>query len=611
VGGHSEKSDGGQDERARLERSGIAASPGVGIGKAYVVDRRRVHVPRTQIERGAVQEEVHRFREAVGTTQEQVEAIKARLPHGEHRQILKAQQMMLRDPDLLQTVETLIREESINAEWAVTRAIDDIKEKLDQADEQYFRERRSDMTFLVERVVLNLQGDHRDEIQPPVGAVVVAHDLSPADTAQLARVDVAGIVTDVGGQTSHSAIMARSLEIPAVVGLVDMISNVRSGDDVIVNGIQGIVIVRPGERELETWQGERERYDAFEDRVQKDHALPATTRDGVHVALRANVALEEEIGSALFHGAEGVGLYRTEYLYLDRDTLPTEEEHYRRAKAVLQKTAPYPVIFRTFDLGSDKPCKLFSFHEPEANPAMGVRSMRLALRERGAFLAQLRGLHRAALHGPLGIMLPLVSGLAELRQGLDAVAEAREQLENAGMAYAEDVAVGIMIEMPSAALVADVLVRHVDFVSIGTNDLIQYTLAIDRDNDHVGHLYRPLHPAILRLIHQVACAGAEAEVPVSLCGEMAADPRVTWVLCGLGVMELSMHSSAIPVIKSIIRGSDTSEMMALAGACLQASDTDAAELLVLEAMEARFPEHLRHGGGQRLGSSEDSAPERA
>jgi phosphotransferase system enzyme I (PtsI) len=589
-------------QRERKQLSGVAASAGVGIGGAYVVDR-RVHVPHTEIGAEAVDDEIARFREAMRTTQEQIEAIKARLPHGEHRQILKAEQMMLRDPDLTGQVESLIREELMGSEWAVTHAVDGIKQTLDQADDQYFRERRSDVAFLADRVVLNLQGDHPGEIQPPPGSVVVAHDLSPADTAQLARADVTGIVTGAGGRTSHSAIMARSLEIPAVIGVEGITSHVRSGDDIIVNGMDGVVIVRPSADELEHWTDERLRYEEFEDRIQRDHALQAISRDGIHVALRANVALEDEIGSALFHGAEGIGLYRTEYVYLNRDTPPTEEEHYRRAKAVLRKTAPHPVIFRTFDLGSDKPSKVFGFGDKEANPALGIRSLRLALREREAFYRQLRGLHRAALHGPLRIMLPLVSGLAELRTGLEAVAEARQQLEDAGMAYADDVPVGVMIELPSAALVADVLARHVDFLSIGTNDLIQYTLAIDRENDHVGYLYQPLHPAILKLIHQVTCAGAQAGIPVSLCGEMASDPRFTWVLCGLGVRELSMHPSAIPVIKSIIRESDTTEMMAVAAQCLNADDADEAERAVLPIMEARFPEHLRHGGGQGSGAS--------
>lgn len=583
-------------EPVRLERSGIPASPGIAIGPAFVVDRRRVHVPRTEIDRDSVDAEAERFRAAIRTTQEQLETIKARMPHGEHRQILKAQQMMLRDPDLLNQTEALIREEFINAEWALARVMDEVLAVLDQADDAYFRERSSDVAFLGERVILNLQGDHPGELQPPPGCIVVAHDLSPADTAHLARGQVLGLLTGAGTQTSHTAIVARSFEIPAVVGVDNIIGDVRSGDMLILDASQGEVVVRPTEAELVEWGSERDKYEAFEDRIQREHALPATTQDGARVVLRANVGLDEEVASARFHGAEGIGLYRTEFTFMNREDRPSEEEHYRRAKGVLRKMAPYPVIFRTFDLGADKTSGLVSFQEKEANPAMGLRSMRLALRERDLFLDQLRGLLRAGLHGPLRIMLPLIGGLEELRAGLEAVEEAKAQLEQAHMPFEADVPIGIMIEMPSAAIVSDLLVQHVDFVSIGTNDLIQYTLAIDRENEHVGYLYQPLHPAIIRLIRRITEAAMAHDVPVSLCGEMAADPYFTWVLVGLGVTELSMHPSAVPVIKNIIRGSASEEMQALAGRVLEAPDAETAEAIVRETMASRFSEHLRHGG---------------
>lgn len=584
----------------RRRREGIAASPGVAIGPAYVVDRHKIPVPRRSIERTDTDAEVHRFRKGLRDTQAQLEQIKGRLPHGEHRQILKAQQLMLRDPDMASHVEQLIRDEHICAEWALSRVADEIRDTLQKADDQYFRERSGDITFLAERVLLTLRGEDPTEISPPAGAVVVAHDLPPADTAGFARTEVVGMVTAMGGQTSHSAIVARSLEIPAVVGVDGIDQDVEDGDTVIVDAIHGVVVVRPSTEELEQWEQIRDRYERFEDRVQREHGLPASGRDGTHVTLRANVALEAELGSALFHGAEGVGLYRTEFMFMDREIPPSEEEHYRLAKNVLRRVAPYPVVFRTFDLGSDKPTRLVSWTERERNPAMGLRSLRLALREREMFLSQLRGLLRAAVHGPLRIMLPLVSGLSELRAAYDAVAEARRQLADARMAHAQVVPVGIMIEMPSAAIIADRLAPHVDFMSIGTNDLIQYTLAIDRDNDDVGYLYRPLHPSILRLIKGVAQAGREHGISVSLCGEMAADPRYTWVLAGLGVRELSMHPSAIPVIKNIIRSSDLTEMEALSQQVLEAADVDEAERMVLGVMRERFPEHLLHGGGQPL-----------
>lgn len=589
----------------RAERYGVAASSGIGIGIAYVVDRRRVQVPRTLIDKESTETEKGRFLEAMRDTRQQIEVIKKRLPHGEHRAILKAQQMMLRDPDLIGRVEVLIGDDLRCAEWAVATATDEIHEMLDQADDEYFRERRSDIVFLAERVILALLGDNPQEIKPPPGAVVIAHDLSPADTAHLHRCEVAGIVTAAGGKTSHSAIMARSLQIPAVVGVDGILGAVFSGELVIVDGVRGEVILRPEVEEIGGHEIERERYNAFEQRVQREHAFPAITLDGRRVMTRANLSLSEDIEIGVSYGADGIGLYRSEYMYMNRDTLPSEEEHYRTAKKVLRHYAPHPVVFRTFDLGSDKPSKLLGISKHEANPAMGLRSLRLALRKRDIFLAQLRGLLRAALHGPLRIMLPLVGSLEELEDGIAAVEEARDQLEAAGMAYASDCPLGVMIETPSAALIADLLAARVDFMSIGTNDLIQYTMAVDRDNDDVDYLYQPLHPAMLRLIKRVAEAGALADVPVSLCGEMAADPRYTWILIGLGIYELSMSPSAVPVIKHIIRGSSSTEMAELTARVLCTKTASGASELVLEVMRERFPEHLKHGGGRSSVVEED------
>jgi phosphotransferase system enzyme I (PtsI) len=594
------------DSAARRERDGDAVSPGVGIGPAYVVDRRHVHVPHRHLDKSEVEDEQGRFRAALRQAQEQLEGIKSKLPHGEHRQILKAQQMMLRDPHLLSRTDTLIRDELINAEWAISNAVDEIRDTLGKASDEYFRERQFDVAFMGERILQNLGGDHPGEIIPPEGSVVVAHDLSPADTAQLHRCRVAGIVTEEGGQTSHSAIMARALEIPAVVGVDNVIGQVETGDVVIVDGIRGQVLIRPRQGTIDEYHVEVDRYQAFETKILKQRALPAITNDGLHIDIRANLALDEEVESARKFGAEGVGLYRTEFLYMNREQLPTEEDHYRAAKAVLRRCAPHPVVMRTFDLGSDKQCRFFEPDEPEANPALGMRSLRLALRERDVFLTQLRGLLRAGLHGPLRIMLPLVSSLRELKAGLKAVAEARHQLEESGMAYEADVPVGIMIEVPAAAIIADVLADHVDFMSIGTNDLIQYTLAIDRESDDVNYLYQPLHPAIIRLIQNVCAAAARAKIPVSLCGEMAADPRFTWVLVGLGIREMSMHPAAIPIIKSIIRSSSSAEMRSLADQIVGTTTAAEARKIVNTEMQARFPEHLEHGAGGRKDS--DGSP---
>jgi phosphotransferase system enzyme I (PtsI) len=585
---------------APIERRGTAVSPGLGIGPAYVVDRRSVNVPHNRIEREQVDAEIKRFKAALKTAHEQLEAIKSRLGQGEHRQILKAQQMMLRDPALVQRTEALIRDELIGAEWALSRSVDQIRDMLASVGDEYLSARQFDVAFLGERVIMTLGGHDRDAIVPPEGSVVVAYDLSPADTANFHRYKVAGIATEEGGQTSHTAIMARALQIPAVVGVDDLLSTIHSGHQVIVDGVHGLVTVHPTPEQVVVLEQEVQRYVAFETEIRREHALPAQTQDGEMVTLRANLALDNEITLARRYGAEGVGLYRTEFMYMNRDEAPTEEEHYRMAKALLKRWEPHPVRVRTFDLGSDKPSPVFGRSEIEANPAMGLRSLRLALRHREHFLAQLRGLLRAALHGPLQIMLPLVSGVEELAAAREAFEQARAQLAEQGMPHASEVPVGAMIEMPSAAVVADLIARHVDFMSIGTNDLIQYTLAIDRDNDDVNYLYEPLHPAILRLIKMVCDAGKSYRVPVSMCGEMAADPRYTWVLVGLGLRELSMQSSAIPVVKNVIRSSRLAEMEQLAQHVLACETGEEARRLVMASMRERFQEHIQHAPGSVL-----------
>lgn len=583
--------------RETTERRGAAVSPGLGIGPAYVVDRREVNIPRTHIEREAVEDELKRFRAALRGTQDQLETIKGRLTYGEHRQILKAQQMMLRDPGLVQRTEGLIRDELINAEWAVSRTVDEIRQTLAKASDEVFRARQFDIAFIGERLIITLGGDERDSITPPEGSVVVAHDLSPADTAQLSRYKVAGVVTEEGGQTSHTAIIARALGIASVVGVDDLLSAVDTGDQVIVDGVHGIVHIRPTQEQIDAAAAEVERYAAFEAQIHKEHALPAQTDDGEIVRLRCNLALAEEIEVARRYGAEGVGLYRTEFMFMKRETAPSEEEHYRTAKALLQRWAPHIVRVRVFDLGSDKQCSLVATGEREANPAMGLRSMRLALRHRDLLLAQLRGLLRAALHGPLQIMLPLVSGLEEFAAVREVFEEARAQLVEHGLPHADHVPIGAMIEVPSAALTADLMARHVDFMSIGTNDLIQYTLAIDRENDEVNYLYEPLHPAIVRMIKMICDAANKTDTPLSLCGEMASDPRYTWVLVGLGLRDLSMQASAIPVVKNIIRTSSLDEMEALASAVLACETAAEARRLVMQTIGHRFGEHLLHTAG--------------
>lgn len=585
-------------DRGRKWIRGRPASPGIGLGAAYVIERRDVQIPHARVPEHRIDHEVQRLLDAITAAKEHLQALRSRLGPKESRSILNAQQMMLTDPTLIARTEAKIREDRINAEWALVKVTDALQNAISVSDVEYLRERREDIIFIRRRLLRTLRGEHADEIEPPPGAVVVAHDLSPAETAQFSRTQVAGIVTEVGGPTSHSAIMARALGIPAVVGVESagaLVRDVNSGDAVIVDGTRGRLFLKPDAETTASYRKQAAEFEAFEEKFTVENALPTVAQGGLRISLRANLAFAEELDVAIVHGAEGVGLYRTEYMYMDRDTPPREEEHYRTAKGILARCAPHPVVFRTFDLGADKACHLFPRSEKEANPAMGMRSIRLSLRHRELFLCQLRGLLRAAVHGPARLLLPFISGIDELHEALAAIDEAREQLEDQGLPYEREVEVGVMVELPSAVMIADVLAQHVDFMSLGTNDLIQYALAIDRENEDVGYLYQPLHPGVLRMIHHVCQAGQAAKIPVSLCGEMASDPRYAWILVGLGVHELSVHPAAIPLLKNIIRASHEDEMREFAQRVLRTRSVQEARATVEEVMGQRFPEHLLHG----------------
>ncbi len=590
---------------------GIGASPGIAIGRAHVVDRRRVKVPKRHIVEAEVQDELDRLDAAVASTDEELDRIKRKFHDrdqngGEdHHQIIEAHQMMLHDEHhLLGPTRRRIRDEKVNAEWALRRTVEEIKSVFDAIEEDYFRERRSDVDFVGDRLLHNLLGEHVDVLgSTPPGAVVVAHDLSPADTAHLHRSQVAAFVTDAGGKTSHSAILARAFEIPAVVGIEHATERIVPGGLVIVDGGRGEVLVNPTPGEVEEYRSRIRRHRAFVGELLGNRDLPAETSDGARVHIYANVEITDEIPSALDHGAEGIGLYRTEFLYLDRADLPREEEHYMHARGVLRRLAGLPATFRTFDLGGDKVARFSpSLHiGHEANPALGLRSIRLCLKERGLFKTQLRGLLRATAYGKARIMFPMISGVGELRAAKAILDEAKDELRREGLPFDEQVPVGIMVEMPSAALTADLLARECDFLSIGTNDLIQYALAIDRVNEHVGYLYHPLHPAMLRMVRYVVDAGHAAGIKVGMCGEMAGEPLFAVVLCGLGLDELSMNSTSIPVVKSVIRASSQVEAQRLASDVLGIATVEEVEAFVQREMGTRFSDDLLRAAGESAG----------
>ncbi len=584
-----------------VRKRGAAASPGIAIGRAYVVDRRRLKVPKKHVTEDEADLEIARFKSAIRESDTQLEKIKNKLMAREgedHFHILEAHQLMLHDDHVVEDTIRRIRDDKINAEWALRRTVESIKAIFDAIEDDYFRERRSDIDFVGDRILRNLLGEEEGPVQPPPDAVVVANDLSPGDTAQMHRAAVAAIVTDAGGKTSHTAIIARAHEIPAVVGLEDITSLVGNGDLVIVDGTSGMVIVNPEAQTVSHYRARARREAAIGEALLANRDLPAETLDGHRIHLHANVDVVEELEGAREHGAEGVGLFRTEFLYLNRVDLPDEDEHYHYARSVVEVLNGKPITFRTFDLGGDKAGPPGTSLLREANPALGLRSMRICLSPQGRplFQAQLRGLLRASAHGSLRIMFPMVSGVLEIREAKAIVEECKEELRSRGEPFDPAVKVGIMIEMPSVALIADLVAPEVDFFSIGTNDLIQYTLAIDRVNEHVSYLYRPLHPAILRIIRYVAEAAHDHKVPVAMCGEMAGDPLFALILLGLGLTELSMNAVAIPVIKSVVRASTLSEAQALANEALTMASPEEIEAMVREHMSKRFPEDVLKTG---------------
>jgi len=546
------------EPRPEIRRTGLGVSPGISFGRAYLIGRDTLKAPRHHIEPDDVDTELARLHKAIGLSDKQLAKIKEKLASENESDyhIITAHQMMLHDEHLVGAAVEYIKENSINAEWGLRRAVDDIRAVFDSIEDPYLRERKSDVEFVFERVLRNLLGRATGPLAPPPDAVVVAYDLSPADTAQLHKAAVSGLITDAGGKTSHTAIIARAHEIPAVVGLEDITEVVETDDFLVIDGATGVVIVNPSAATVAEYREEQRRQVAAGMHLHSMKDLPARLRDGVDIQLLANIDGPDEIDAALDYGAVGIGLYRTEYLYMTGEALPDEEKHYQTTLELIDKMKGRPATIRTFDLGADKLAKFVEEADlDEANPALGLRSVRLCLNDIGRelFRAQLRGLLRASAHGPIKLMFPMISGISELRAVRAIVDDIKIELRTKGQDFDEQIKLGIMIEMPSAALTADLLSRECDFFSIGTNDLIQYTMAVDRVNEYVSYLYEPLHPSILRLVGMVAEAARAANIPVTVCGEMAGEPMIAAVLIGLGIRELSMSAVSIPEVKDVIR----------------------------------------------------------
>ena len=570
---------------------GLAASPGIAVGRCWPVDQRKVKTPKRRMLPEEVAGELARLRHALEAADRQLAEVREKvetMAGGEHTAIIDMHRMMLKDEMLLSEVQRLVRDDKVNAEWAVKRAVRKIKSAFSDIADEYFKERRADVDYVGERIIKNLMGEVVDlQEPPPDGSVIIAHDLSPADTVLLLHErKVAAFVTDAGTKTSHTAIVARAMEIPAVVGVGRISALADKGAWIVVDGQRGIVILNPSPAERSEYDDARERWLAHERELMATRDLPATTVDGVSVRLAGNIEFAEEVKSLLDHGGEGVGLYRTEFLYMGRVDFPDEEEHYRNYSQVLENLAPRLVTIRTFDLGGDKlPTGARSHDE---NPALGLRAVRYCLRHPDMFRLQLRGLLRASVHGNLRVMFPMISGVGELRAAKRAVVEAREELRREGI-EARMPPVGIMVELPSAALIADRLAKECEFLSIGTNDLIQYTMAIDRQNKDVAYLYRPLHLAVLRMLKLICEAGQAAGIPVSMCGEMAGDPINVLVLLGLGLSELSMISSSVPLVKRVVRAASAADGKRLLERLLELTAASDIEREVRAEMARKFP----------------------
>ena len=588
------------DVKRTMAIKGIGVSPGIVIGKAYLFDRFDAQVPLYHLNnKTLVQREVTRFRAAVKETEIQLQELKNKLHdlgHQEPLYIIDVHILILRDRRFTDATVEHIREKAVNAEWALRITIDSYREIFDKMEDDYLRGRISDIQFVGQGILRNLAGKRREtKTDVGEGIILVAKELSPADTAQTKIDKFLGFATDFGGKTSHTAIVAQSLGIPAVVGLEKITREVTTNDDIIVDGSSGMVIVNPDPEILRRYEVKRRHYQELKAVSLSSARMPAITKDDFRVDIGGNIEFVEEIPSALEHGAENIGLYRTEFLYLNRDKLPTEEEHFSSYRSIVGVPGLAWTTIRTFDLGGEK-----FFSDPklgrEMNPQMGLRAIRFCLKEVELFKVQLRAIARAAAYGKTRLLFPMISGVAEIRQAKKIFQEVKDELISEGSSFGSDIEIGVMIEVPAAAIIADKLAKEVDFFSIGTNDLIQYALAIDRVNERVTYLYEPLHPAVLRLVSQVVKIGHDAGIRVAMCGEMAGEPAYTLILLGLEIDELSMTPSAIPRVKKIIRNATLEESRELLKKVMTFSLSADIRKYVGKYMRGRFPEEFLING---------------
>jgi phosphotransferase system enzyme I (PtsI) len=551
--------------RGELRFEGLGVSLGIAIGPVHVVESGSVHVPEYKLEPGQIEAERERFGAAVAKAQKQLGKLKAKsasLPSAAAEEVgflLDAHLQMLTGSRVVRGVDKRIAEEAINAEWAVQAEISKVAQDFAQLDDPYLSARAEDIRVVGDRLIRNLTATPFSAFSHlPEGSIIIGEELTPADTALMDPNIVAGFATMLGGAESHTAIMARSLGLPAVLGVAGLLGQARTGDIMVVDGDEGHVVINPSARTLEFYRSRQQADQREQRQLSRLRRLPAVTRDGTEVTLQANLELPRELALALDTGAAGIGLLRTEFMFMNRDTLPDEEEQYRELVQLVEGLGGRPITVRTLDVGADKLAYSLATHlGAGANPALGLRAIRLSLKEPPLLETQLAAMLRAGAHGPVRILLPMISSTVEVRQVRDVLQRVVKRLKRRRVKIADPLPpIGVMIEVPGAALAADALAQVADFFALGTNDLTQYTLAIDRGEELVAHLYNPLHPAVLRLIQFATEAALRARIPVSVCGEIAGDPRYAPLLLGLGIRELSMAATALPRVKQRIRDLD-------------------------------------------------------
>ncbi|MFP4114071.1 MAG: phosphoenolpyruvate--protein phosphotransferase [Spirochaetota bacterium] len=572
--------------------TGISAAPGIAIGEAFIYTHDTPAVPRYSISSEDVAQEMGRFQEAADNAHRELQEIRKQGESeidDEQLAILDSHLLMVQDTDFHDQVKDGVAKSLMNVEWVLYQSVQRLLEKLNTSASEELRERSSDLHDVTNRVLSHLMKRERFSLADLSEEVILlAHDLMPSDAIAMNKRMVRGIATDAGGRTSHTAILARSFEIPSVLGLSYVSRMAENGDTIIVDGNHAKVIIAPDEETLARYRAESKEWHKHEVQLMRLHDLPAETQDGKLIELKANIEVPDEVDSVQNHGGDGIGLYRSEFLFLGRRLLPSEEEQYQAYKHVLEALPDKPVTIRTLDVGGDKVAPQLEDLD-EQNPILGWRAIRFCLSNPDIFRTQIRALLRSSVHGNLNVMFPMISGLEELQQALDFVSEVGDELKREGHDIRLETPIGIMIEVPSAAMVSDILARKSHFFSVGTNDLIQYTIAVDRGNERIAYLYEPFHPGVLRMLRLVVDNGHASGIPVAMCGEMAADPLATLLLVGLGFDELSMSSGSIPEVKRIIRALSVRE----------------AEEVVGEAMEMNsFKEvdrYLRHLMGDRFG----------